>query len=83
MPVHARSGDRLALLIKTGNTHKERMMLQTIIYTFKKCKEEGEVNTVNIDGSTQMVVVLTIKEVSYLVVGIFHNLLGPLSYLCW
>ena len=26
------------LLIKTGNVHKERMLSQTIIHTFKKCK---------------------------------------------
>ena len=29
------------LLIKTGNVHKERMLSQTIIHTFKKCNEEG------------------------------------------
>ena len=37
---------------------------------------------VKIDGVVQMVVVLKIKEMSYLVVGIFHDLVGPLSYLC-
>ena len=32
-------------------------------------------------GSAQMVVVLTIKEIRYLVGGLFDDLLGSLSYL--
>ena len=35
---------------------------------------------VKIDGTAQMVVVLTDKEMSYLVVGLFDDLVGPLSY---
>ena len=35
---------------------------------------------VKIDGVAQMVVVLTHKEMSCLVVGIFHDLVDPLSY---
>ena len=33
-----------------------------------------------IDGVTQMVVVLTHIEMSYLLVGMFDDLVGPLSY---
>ena len=36
-----RNGDHLILSIKTGNAHKQIMLPQTIINTFKKCKEEG------------------------------------------
>ena len=38
VPVDACSGDHFGQLIKSGNTHKERMMSQTIniIHTFKK-----------------------------------------------
>ena len=35
---------------------------------------------VKIDGVAQMVVVLTHKEMSYLVVSMFEDLVGPLSY---
>ena len=34
---------------------------------------------VKIKGVAQMVVVLTHKKMSYLVVGLFDNLVGPLS----
>ena len=34
-----------------------------------------------IDGVAQMVVVLTIKEMHYLVVSLFDNLVTPLLYL--
>ena len=47
---------------------------------FKKCKREGETQPLN-DGGAQMVVVLTIKEMSYLVIGLFENLVGPLTHL--
>ena len=33
-------------------------------------------------GSAQLVVVLIVKEMSYLGVGLFDNLLGLFSYLC-
>ena len=32
------------------------------------------------DGGAQMVVVLTIKEMSYLVIGLFDDLVGSLLY---
>ena len=35
---------------------------------------------VKIDGVTQVVVILTIKEMSYLLVGIFDDLVAPLLY---
>ena len=35
---------------------------------------------VKIDGVVQMVVVLTIKEMIYLVVGLFDDLVGPLLH---
>ena len=37
---------------------------------------------VKIVGVSQMVVVLTIKEMNYLVVGLFDDFVGPLFYLC-
>ena len=37
----ANDGEYLILLIKTGNAHKQRIMLQTIINTFKKYKGRG------------------------------------------
>ena len=36
-----RNGDHLIFLIKTDNTHKQKILLQTIISTFKKCEEEA------------------------------------------
>ena len=33
-----RNVGHFGLLIKTGNIHKHRIISQTIIYTFKKCK---------------------------------------------
>ena len=52
-------------------------MTQTNICNIQKCKEWGG-NTVKIVGVSQMVVVLTIKEMSYLVVGLFDDLVSPL-----
>ena len=36
---------------------------------------------VKIDDIAQMVVILIIKEMSYLLEGIFDDLVGPISYL--
>ena len=36
-----RNVDHRVVLIKTGSTQNERMMSQTIIRTFKKCKKRG------------------------------------------
>ena len=52
------NGYHLGLLIKTDNTHKEKMMSQTIIHTFEKCKGG---KTVSSDCGVQMVVVLIIN----------------------
>ena len=41
---------------------------------------KGEKKTLKIDGVAQMVVALTIKEMSYLEVGLFDDLVAPLSY---
>ena len=38
-------------------------------------------NTLSNDGGTQMMVVLTIKEISDFVVGLLDDLVGSLSYL--
>ena len=51
-----------------------------MICTLKKCKG-GKGNTVSNDGSTQIAVILTIKEMNYFVAGLFHDLVGFLSYL--
>ena len=48
------------------------MVSHTIIHTFKETTREGGQNTVK----KLMVVVLTIKEMSYLVVGIFNDMVG-------
>ena len=37
---YTRNGDHLIFLIKTGNAHEERTLLQAIIDTLKEC--EGE-----------------------------------------
>ena len=50
------------------------MMSKTIIYIFKKCKGGGGGET----QSIMMVVVLTTKEMSYLVVELFDDLVRPL-----
>ena len=51
------------------------MMLQTIIHTCKKCKVG--VKTPKNNGDAQMVIFLKIKEMSYLVIGLFYNLMRP------
>ena len=71
-----RNGDNLDLIITTGNTRKEKMMSQTIIHTFKKRKGRGW----NAVGA-QMVVCLIIKEMSYSVMGLLDDLVGPLLFL--
>ena len=52
---------------------------------FKKCKGEGAEGSEHIGkwngSSAQMVIVLTTKEMIYLVVGVFDDMLGPLSYI--
>ena len=53
------------------------MMTQTIIRNFSKSKGS---ETVKIDGVTEMVVVLTHKKMSYLVIGLYDDLVGPLLY---
>ena len=70
------NGDRVGLLIKTKSIQKERMMSQTIIRTFEALGQ-GESETITNDVCAQMVVILTIKEISYVVVGPFHHLVGP------
>ena len=66
----------LGLLIKIGKTQNERIMAQTIIRTFKKPTGEGGTREASIvkNGDAQMVIVLTTKETSYLVVGVFDCL---------
>ena len=41
----------------------------------------GGRNTVKNDGGTQMLVALTVKEMSYFVVGLSEDFVGSLSYL--
>ena len=52
------------------------MMSHSIIHSFKKCNGEGEVK-VRLDDSTKLMVTLTIKVIGYLVVGLYHDLMGP------
>ena len=54
------------------------MMSQTTICNLYKCKK-GEVK--QIDGVAKMMVVLTHKEMSYLLVGLFDDLVAPVFIL--
>ena len=74
-----RNGDHLNLLIKSGNGHKQRILAQTTINTFKSMRGRDR-NTVKNDGG-QIVVIFTITEINYLVVSQFCDLVRPLSYL--
>ena len=79
-----RRGDHPGILINTSDAHKQRMLPQARINTFKKCKREGirgNRNTVKNDDGGQMVVVITITEINYIVVGLFCNLLLLLLFL--
>ena len=59
------------------------MISKTIIHTFKECKGEGDKTQSKRNGGIQIVVILTIKEVSYLVDGLFDKLVGPFCiYIC-
>ena len=51
------------------------MMSQTVIGYFKKCLG-------GVKQSKMMAVVLAIKEMRYLVVGLFYNLVRLFSYMC-
>ena len=42
---------------------------------------QKKLNIVEIDGVVQMVIVMTIKEMSHLVVVLFDDLVAPLIYL--
>ena len=74
-----RNGDHLIFLIKTDKAHKQRILLQTIVSTFKKCEGETLKHSQNDDGG-QMVVAPTITDLSYLVVNLFCDLVRPLPY---
>ena len=64
------------LLIMTGNAHKEfcRKLLLILV------REQG-LYIIKTDCSGKMVVAFTIKEISYLVVSLFYDVVLPLSYL--
>ena len=66
-----RNGDHVGLLIKTGNTDKKGMISQTIILTFQNVEKgagRGETH------KRMKLVVLIIKEMSYLVEDLFDDL---------
>ena len=71
------NGDHVGLLIKTGSIQKECHKLPFVTYRSVRKRVQ---NVVQIDGVAQMVVGLTIKEKSYLVVGLFDDLVAPLLY---
>ena len=50
------------------------MTSQTIIRIFETCKGGGDI-------VKSMAVVFTIKEINYLVVGLFYDLVRPILYL--
>ena len=58
------------------------MISQTIIHMLERCNRgEEEVNIVKNDAGATMVVVFAIAEISYLVVGLFNDLVRPLLFL--
>ena len=72
------NGDHVGLLIETGSIQKERTVTQTTIHNFYKC--QGLKRSQNWWGRPN-VGHFTHKEMSYLVVGLFDDLVAPLSYL--
>ena len=71
----------LGLLIKTGSIKKKKNDDTNYHLSFLKVQGGGRMsNMVKIGGVTQMVVVLSHKEMSCLVVGMFDDSVGPLSY---
>ena len=58
------------------------MISQTINYTFKTRKGWKTGNGVKNDGDVQMLFIVTIKEMSYLVVGLFYHLVRPSFRIC-
>ena len=57
-----RNGDHLPQLVKTGNTHKQRVIFQTAFRFFQDMKVGG--NIVKNDGGTKMLIVFTITEIT-------------------
>ena len=54
------------------------MLLQNIFHTVKKCGKGGEDSkTLKIDGGGEMMLVYTITEINYLVVGLSYNFVRP------
>ena len=49
---------------------------------FRKKEKTRKGETIINDGGAQMIIILTIKEMSYVVVSLFDDLVGPLSHLC-
>ena len=74
---YIRNGDRLSLLIKTGNTHKRSMISQAVIRIYKLVGG----NKVKNNRGVKIVVVLTITVTKYLMKGLFDNLVRPLLLL--
>ena len=68
--------DHRILLIITGNAHKESCHKLSFILV----REQG-LYTIKTDCSSKMVVAFTIKEINYLMVSLFCQLVLPLSYL--
>ena len=79
--MHFHIGDHLIFLIKTDNAHKERILLQTMINTFKNCEEGVDINRVKNDAGCQMIVVFILSEISCLVVSLLYGLVLPFSSL--
>ena len=75
-----RNGDNLSPLIKSGNNNILSMISQTIIRILKHVKGGGG-NKVKKEVGAMMVVVFTTADISYLVVGLYHNLVRPLLFL--
>ena len=76
---YTRCDDNLILSINTGNAHKEIILPQTIINTFKKCKGEASKHTKN-DAGGEMVVAFIMTKLNYLVVSLFRDLVRSLTY---
>ncbi len=63
--------------IKTGNTHKQQTLPQTVFNTLKKCDGGG----IAAQSKRMMVVAFTMTDLNYLLVSLFCNLVHFFSYL--
>ena len=71
------NGEHITLSFKTGSSYKQSVISRAIICSLYKVRG----NELKNDGVAKVVVVFTITELNYLLIGLFHDLVCPLSYL--